>query len=157
MRILTINCGSSTLKFELFDAADEDRSLARGIVDRIGGGRGSVELSGELTETVAAVNRTASGEEADPFGRDSFTDGLSEPPFYGIGVCGALFHTQGGLKVDAHARVLRPDSSPIPGLYAGGGTAVGISGGGAEGYLAGNGLLAALGLGRIAGEAARDG
>lgn len=113
--------------------------------------------AGELTETVAAVNRTASGEEADPFGRDSFTDGLSEPPFYGIGVCGALFHTQGGLKVDAHARVLRPDSSPIPGLYAGGGTAVGISGGGAEGYLAGNGLLAALGLGRIAGEAARDG
>lgn len=111
----------------------------------------------ELTETVAAVNRIAGGEEPDPFGRDLFANGLSEPPFYGIGVCGALFHTQGGLKVDMHARVLRPDSRPIPGLYAGGGTAVGISGRGAEGYLAGNGLLTALGLGRIAGEAASNG
>ncbi|QYJ16580.1 Fumarate reductase flavoprotein subunit [Rubrobacter xylanophilus DSM 9941] len=105
-----------------------------------------------LAETVATVNRVASGEEKDPFGRDSFAGGLSEPPFYGIHVRGALFHTQGGLKVDTGARVLRPDGRPIPGLYAGGGTAAGISGNGAEGYLAGNGLLAALGLGRIAGE-----
>ncbi|MEJ7841414.1 MAG: acetate/propionate family kinase [Rubrobacter sp.] len=49
MKVLTINCGSSTLKFELFDAADKERSLARGIVDRIGG-RGSVELTGENGE-----------------------------------------------------------------------------------------------------------
>lgn len=110
-----------------------------------------------LAETVAAANRVACGGESDPFGRDSFAGGLSEPPFYGIHVRGALFHTQGGLKVDTSARVLRPDFSPIPGLYAGGGTAVGISGRGAEGYLAGNGLLAALGLGKIAGEAALAG
>lgn len=108
----------------------------------------------ELAVTLRSVNRAASGEGPDSFGRDSFADGLSDPPFYGIHVCGALFHTQGGLKVDTSARVLRPDSSAIPGLYAGGGTAVGISGRGAEGYLAGNGLLAALGLGKIAGEAA---
>jgi fumarate reductase flavoprotein subunit len=111
----------------------------------------------ELALTLGSVNRAASGEEADPFGRDSFADGLSDSPFYGIHVCGALFHTQGGLRVDTSARVLRPDSSPIPGLYAGGGTAVGISGRGAEGYLAGNGLLAALGLGRIAGDATLNG
>jgi acetate kinase len=37
MRILTINCGSSTLKFELFEAADREQSVARGVVDRIGG------------------------------------------------------------------------------------------------------------------------
>lgn len=57
MTILTINCGSSTLKFELFDAAEGERSLARGIVDRIGG-RGSVELSeenGRRTERLAAI------------------------------------------------------------------------------------------------------
>jgi fumarate reductase flavoprotein subunit len=112
--------------------------------------------AGELAATVAAVGRMASGEEPDPFGRELFAAGPSEPPFFGIRVCGALFHTQGGLKVDTGARVLRPDSRPIPGLYAGGGTAVGISGSGAEGYLAGNGLLAALGLGKIAGEAASD-
>ena len=49
MRILTINCGSSTLKFDLFDAADWERSIARGVVDRIGG-RGSAELISESGE-----------------------------------------------------------------------------------------------------------
>jgi fumarate reductase flavoprotein subunit len=65
-------------------------------------------------------------------------------------VTGALFHTQGGLKVDGTARVLG-GGTPIPGLYAAGGAAVGISGHGAAGYLAGNGLLSALGLGFLAG------
>jgi len=74
------------------------------------------------------------------------------PPFYGAKVTGALAHTQGGLKVDVHARVLREDGRPIPNLYAGGGTAAGISGDGPDGYLSGNGLLSALGLGLIAGE-----
>lgn len=110
--------------------------------------------SDELAETVATVNRVVSGEDADVFGRSSFAEGMVEPSFYGIHICGALFHTQGGLRVDTQARVLRPASTTIPGLYAGGGTAVGISGRGAEGYLAGNGLLAALGLGKIAAEAA---
>ncbi len=63
---------------------------------------------------------------------------------------GALFHTQGGLRVNAHAQVLR-QGRPIPGLYAAGGSAAGISGHGADGYLSGNGLLCALGLGYIAG------
>jgi acetate kinase len=49
VRILTINCGSSTLKFDLFDAADWERSIARGVVDRIGG-RGSAELISESGE-----------------------------------------------------------------------------------------------------------
>jgi acetate kinase len=49
MRILTINCGSSTLKFDLFDAADWERSIASGVVDRIGG-RGSAELISESGE-----------------------------------------------------------------------------------------------------------
>lgn len=75
-----------------------------------------------------------------------------EPPYYGATITGALAHTQGGLKVDVHARVLRPDGTPIPNLYAGGGTAAGISGDGPDGYLSGNGLLSALGFGFIAGE-----
>ncbi len=63
-----------------------------------------------------------------------------------------LFHTQGGLKVDEHARVLRADGTPVPNLFAGGGAAAGISGKrGAAGYASGNGLLTALGLGRRAG------
>jgi fumarate reductase flavoprotein subunit len=68
---------------------------------------------------------------------------------------GALAGTQGGLAVDADGRVLRPDRAPIANLFAGGGAAGGISGRrGGAGYLAGNDLLSALGLGWRAGRAA---
>ncbi len=87
----------------------------------------------------------------DRFGRETCGDTL-RPTFYGAMITGTLAHTQGGLKVDVHARVVREDSSLIPNLYAGGGTAAGISGDGPDGYLSGNGLLSALGLGLIAGE-----
>ncbi len=90
----------------------------------------------------------------DPFGREEFLGGPLEPPFYGIHVRGALFHTQGGLRVDTLPGCSRPDGDRIPGLYAGGGTAVGVSGSGYRGYSSGNGLLAAAVLGKIAGEAA---
>jgi fumarate reductase flavoprotein subunit len=112
--------------------------------------------AGTLAETVEDTNRSIRGEVPDPFGREEFGDGPLEPPFYGIHVRGALFHTQGGLKVDSRARVLRSDGSPIPGLYAGGGTAVGISGTGYKGYSSGNGLLAATVLGKVSGEAAAE-
>ncbi|MDX2225081.1 MAG: FAD-binding protein, partial [Rhodospirillaceae bacterium] len=93
-------------------------------------------------------------ETRDPFGRD-FTKGkVLTPPFKAVKVSGALFHTQGGLVVDKDARVLRPDKRPLPNLFAGGGAARGISGPGNSGYLAGNGLLAATALGRLAGRAA---
>jgi fumarate reductase flavoprotein subunit len=53
------------------------------------------------------------------------------------------------------ARVLDQSNRPIPGLYAGGGAAMGISGrSGGRGYMSGNGLLSALGLGLIAGRSA---
>ena len=80
------------------------------------------------------------------------------PPLYAVRVVPGLFHTQGGLKVDEDARVLRPDGTPVPNLFAGGGAAAGVSGKrGAAGYASGNGLLTALGLGRRAGlRAARE-
>lgn len=85
----------------------------------------------------------------DPFGRAHPTPLV--PPYRAVQVTGALFHTQGGLRVDPDARVLRPGRTPLPNLYAGGGAAVGLSGRGAGGYLSGNGLLSALGLGLLAG------
>jgi fumarate reductase flavoprotein subunit len=109
-----------------------------------------------LSETLAEVNGAARGEQRDRFGREEFAGGPLEPPLYAIHVRGALFHTQGGLRIDGRARVLRPDGDHIPGLYAGGGTAVGISGSGHAGYSSGNGLLAATALGKIAGEAASE-
>ncbi len=101
-----------------------------------------------LQATLAAVEQAAGGA-TDSFGRVFWEEPL-RPPYGSIKVTGALFHTQGGLRVDSNARVLR-DGSPIPGIYAAGGAAVGISGHGAAGYLAGNGLLSALGLGYLAG------
>lgn len=112
--------------------------------------------AGALAETIEETNRYARGEAPDPFGREEFLGGPLEPPFYGIHVRGALFHTQGGLRVDTHARVLSPDGAHVPGLYAGGGTAVGVSGSGYTGYSSGNGLLAAAVLGKVAGEATAD-
>lgn len=107
-----------------------------------------------LAQTMAEYQAVAAGERDDPFGRPDCA--RLEPPFYGAKVTGALFHTQGGLKVDFQARVLRQDGRPIPNLYAGGGVAAGISGHGPGGYLSGNGLLTALGLGMLAGrDAAR--
>jgi fumarate reductase flavoprotein subunit len=107
-----------------------------------------------LAATIAETNRSARGAISDAFGRGEFLGGPLDPPFYGIHVRGALFHTQGGLRVDTRARVLRTDGTPISGLYAGGGTAVGVSGSGYRGYSSGNGLLAATVLGKVAGEAA---
>lgn len=48
-------------------------------------------------------------------------------------------------------RVLRTDGTPVPGLRAGGGTAVGLAGPHARGYSSGNGLLSAFGMGWIVG------
>jgi fumarate reductase flavoprotein subunit len=104
-----------------------------------------------LAKTLADADAAARRQAPDPFGRIDFAAPL-ETPFAAVRVTGALFHTQGGLVVDANARVLTQDLEVIRGLYATGGAAVGVSGSGASGYLAGNGLLAALGLGYLAGE-----
>lgn len=90
----------------------------------------------------------------DRFGRQFAPEQRCEPPFHAVKVTGALFHTQGGLAIDASARVRRKDGSPIPNLFAAGGAAAGVSGSTAAGYLSGNGLLTATVLGRVAGRVA---
>ena len=104
-----------------------------------------------LAATLSENSKLSSGQGTDSFGRDFTSKPHLQPPYYAVKVTGSLFHTQGGLVVDANARVLRPDNSPLPNLYAGGGAARGISGPSDWGYLSGNGLLTAVALGRIAG------
>ena len=79
---------------------------------------------------------------------------LLEPPFYAVKVTGALFHTQGGLDIDAQCRVLRADGTAFPNLLAAGGAARGVSGNAVWGYLSGNGLLSAVAGGYIAAQTA---
>ena len=102
-----------------------------------------------LDATLAKVARFADGREKDPFGRDFTTKPKLVPPYYAVKVTGALFHTQGGLEIDEQARVV-----PLANLFAGGGAARGLSGAHVWGYLSGNGLLSAIGLGAIAGRSA---
>jgi fumarate reductase flavoprotein subunit len=88
--------------------------------------------------------------QQDQFGR-IFGDTQLTAPFCGVKVTGALFHTQGGLAINTRAQVVRKDGSAIENLYAGGGAACGVSGQQDSGYLSGNGLLAAVVLGKISG------
>jgi fumarate reductase flavoprotein subunit len=116
---------------------------ATGVARRVGAPADTVRA------TLEQAHGIARGQAEDTFGRTHW-EAPVEPPYGLVKVEGALFHTQGGLLVDGHARVLR-QGVPIPGLYAAGGAAAGMSGHGPAGYLAGNGLLAALGLGYLAG------
>jgi fumarate reductase flavoprotein subunit len=108
-------------------------------------------LFGLPANAVRASFEECAGTRPDPHGR-ALLPVPAVAPFYGSLITGAMAHTQGGLAVDVHARVLRPDGSPIANLYAGGGSAAGISGDDAQGYMSGNGLLSAYGLGMIAGD-----
>lgn len=73
-----------------------------------------------------------------------------QAPFCAVKVTGALFHTQGGLDIDAQCRVLDAMGRPFPNLLAAGGAARGVSGDAVWGYLSGNGLLSAVAGGFIA-------
>ncbi|MFE6489398.1 FAD-binding protein, partial [Streptomyces sp. NPDC057757] len=53
---------------------------------------------------------------------------IDTPPFYAATIVPSDIGTKGGLRIDEHARVLRPDGRPIAGLYATGNTAAPMSG-----------------------------
>jgi len=108
----------------------------------------------KLTATLASVDTSKRDAVPDSFGR-RFRQGTELlAPFYAVKVTGALFHTQGGLCIDRDARVLDREGQSFPNLFAGGGAARGISGAGSTGYIAGNGLLTATSLGKVAGRVA---
>jgi len=152
-RIAYLVFGASTLK----EVSSDDLYFAQRIAPRavrraddIAGLAAQFQIAGEaLVATVAAYNAGCQGG-TDALGRTEVGAAL-EPPLHGIRVSPALFTTQGGLVVDTDGRVLRPDGTPVPHLYAGGGAAAGLSGPGGDGYLLGSGLLCAFGLGRLAG------
>jgi fumarate reductase flavoprotein subunit len=113
--------------------------------------RANIDAAG-LEQSVAETHQLVESGAPDRFGRSFAGKAKLSPPFFAVKVTGALFHTQGGLVVDSDARVLKPTGEPFPNLYAGGGAARGVSGPGADGYMAGNGLLTATTLGRLAGD-----
>ena len=158
------------IAWNLFDARIAE--VARQFEDFRNAERASAILTGGSIEAIAAAMyvpaavfatewadvealKTKGGQ--DRYGRHFTPDQCCEPPFHAVKVTGALFHTQGGLAVDAACRVKRKDDSVLPNLFAAGGAAAGVSGSTAAGYLSGNGLLTATVLGRLAGQVAAHG
>jgi fumarate reductase flavoprotein subunit len=78
-------------------------------------------------------------------------------PFHAVPLCAGITGTMGGIAIDANAQALRPDATPIPGLYVAGTPVSGLEGGPRAGYV--GGLSKGFILGMLAGEhaAARKG
>jgi fumarate reductase flavoprotein subunit len=80
---------------------------------------------------------------------------IRQAPFMAVRICAGITYTMGGIAIDEHARVLRPDGGVIDRLYAAGATTGGIEGGGSSGgYVGGLSKAGILGL-RAAEHAAR--
>lgn len=99
----------------------------------------------QLQATLDEVRACARGERQDPLQRQAFKRVLG-PPYLASWVTGALSHTQGGLATNGNGQVLDREGQVIPGVWAAGGCAAGLSGRGADGYLPGNGLAQTFGL-----------
>jgi len=108
----------------------------------------------ETEKTLYDLAEIKAGRLNDPWGRDFTGAHNLTPPFYGIRVTGALYHTQGGLQVDGNAQVKRAAGGVLPNLFAGGGAARGMSGPTCSGYIPAAGICMAMTLGRLAGTAA---
>ena len=138
--------------------ADFRAAEAQGAIRRADTPEALAEVMGlprdAVARQLAAIEAARVDAQPLPFGRDARAMTPLGPPFCAVRVTGALFHTQGGLVTDGAGRVLRPDGTPLPNLWAGGGAACGVSGSADAGYLSGNGLLSAVVLGRRAGMAA---
>ena len=159
--------GAGGIAFEVFD--ERIAAIARQFPGFRDAEKASAILQAGTIEELAALigapgdilhaefDHIASARDSqtpDRFGRMFQPGSELKPRFLAIKVTGALFHTQGGLMITPTARVIRPDGTPLPNLFAAGGAAVGVSGNSARGYLSGNGLLSATVFGRLAGERA---
>ena len=112
-----------------------------------------------LAETVAAYNGAISNNQLATLSpprstRSGVPRPIETPPFFAIPICAGITNTMGGIAIDGHGRVKRPDGSVIAGLYAAGGTTGGLEGGGALGYVGGLIKACVFGL-RVAEDAAR--
>jgi fumarate reductase flavoprotein subunit len=131
------------IAWNLFDA--RLLALGRGFPDFVAAeAAGAVRHAGDVPALAALIGCDAATLQATLAGT------RLAAPYHAIKVTGALFHTQGGLDIDAACRVRRVDGTPLPNLLAAGGAARGVSGNAVWGYLSGNGLLSAVAGGWIA-------
>jgi succinate dehydrogenase/fumarate reductase flavoprotein subunit len=105
-------------------------------------------IGAALNQTMSEYNASAAAGRDDRFGRSADTlVPLDTSRLYAIATWPGIAGTTGGPRHDARARVVRPDGSPIAGLYAAGAVSL------VWGHLIdhGGGLTDAIVFGRIAG------
>jgi fumarate reductase flavoprotein subunit len=73
-----------------------------------------------LRATVDAYNAALERGAPDPLGRQHRPLPIVQPPFYAIKQQGIVLRTWTGLRADRDLRILRPDGTPIAGLYGAG-------------------------------------
>jgi succinate dehydrogenase/fumarate reductase flavoprotein subunit len=132
---------------------DNVAELQRGWIARAGG---PAELAGRLgldlpalTATLTEFNAAAAAGRDDRFGRRAeYMAPLDLTDLYAIELWPAVATTSGGPRRDACSRVVRPDGTAVPGLYAAGGAGT-VWGPFTH---SGGGLTDALVFGRLAGQ-----
>jgi succinate dehydrogenase/fumarate reductase flavoprotein subunit len=134
-------------------SADNLAEVRQGWITRSASPAGLAERLGldpaVLSRTLTRFNAAAAAGRDDDFGRraDSMAV-LDLTDLYAIELWPAAATTSGGPRRDALARVVRPDGTPVPGLYAAGGAGT-VWGPFTH---SGGGLTDALVFGRLAGQ-----
>ena len=133
-------------------SADNLAEVRRGWIARAGGPAELAERLGldpaVLTTTLTEFNAAAAAGRDDRFGRRAeYMAALDPTDLYAIEVWPAVATTSGGPRRDACSRVVRPDGTLVPGLYAAGGAGT-VWGPFTH---SGGGLTDALVFGRLAG------
>lgn len=105
----------------------------------------------QLYEELQRYRVDVSQHEDPVFHRATLASALNHYPLYAVNVEPGLQSTLGGIRTDLTTRVLRPNRTPIPGLYAVGEVAGGIFG---SRRIEGSGLTASIVFGMIGGEQA---
>jgi fumarate reductase flavoprotein subunit len=95
-----------------------------------------------FARTVSAYNEALARAEMDKLSparsaRKAKPQPVATAPFYAAPLCAGITYTMGGIVVDEHARALRSDGTPLPGLYVAGAATGGLEGGPAVGYVGG--------------------
>jgi tricarballylate dehydrogenase len=142
--------------FDIVNLTDQPPVTA----DTIGGLAGELGLDPDALErTVAEYNAAIGPGEFDPYSFDgkstvgveppksNWAFPLDSPPFIAYPLTCAITFTFGGIRTDSSARVVTPNGTPIPRLYAAGE----VTGLYYHEYPAGTSVLRSVTFGRIAG------
>ena len=73
-----------------------------------------------LRQSVDQFNEAIDSGTPDPFGRVHRPSKIAKGPFYAVIMTGWTVVSSAGLTVDGQLRVMRPDGTPVPNLYAAG-------------------------------------